>query len=183
MDHGLTGIIETHTGQVRFDEGRGYAEKDWGRSFPQAWIWAQCNSFAQPGVSVTVSVVRVPWLRSAFTGVIVGVLLDGRLFRFATYTGARLEYLKTAEGTAELVVADESHRLSVRLSGAAPGTLRSPVLGGMAGTVYETLTGEMHVTLEALGNGRRETLLDAHSTRAAVELMDEQGVLAPDGRD
>ena len=28
--------------------GRFYLEKDWGSSFPQAWVWMQSNSFSRP---------------------------------------------------------------------------------------------------------------------------------------
>jgi tocopherol cyclase len=37
--------------RVDFSGGSGYIEKDWGRSFPRAWIWAQSNTFTQPGTS------------------------------------------------------------------------------------------------------------------------------------
>lgn len=182
MDHGVSGIIEFDDVSLRFDGGRGYTEKDWGRSFPQAWVWAQCNGFDIDGISVMLSVARIPWLRSAFTGVIAGVLLGDRLVRFATYTGAHLEYLRTTDGEAEVVIADSHYRLRIRLSGARPGTLRSPVLGGMEGTVYEALRGTMHVTLEQLSKGTRKVLLDTVSDRAAVELMDAAGLLRVDER-
>ena len=183
MDHAITGIIETGDGQTRFDGGRGYVEKDWGRSFPRAWVWAQCNGFERPGVSVMVSVARIPWLRGAFTGLIAGVLMDGRLFRFATYTGARLEYLMTGGGAAEIVIADRRYRLVVKLGGAVPGELRSPVLGGMDGTVYETLRGQMSVTFDELVGGSYERVFEGQSRRAAFELMDDEGLLGTDKRE
>jgi len=177
MDHSLSGILRIDGNETDFDGGRGYAEKDWGRSFPEAWVWAQCNGFEAPGTSVTLSVARIPWLGSAFTGIIAGVLLGGRLYRFATYTGARLEHMRSAGGNADIVIADRTHRLHVRLSGAHPGLLRSPVLGGMDGTVLETLSGTMHVVLEAHAGGSSEVLLDATSTRAAIEMMDDKRML------
>lgn len=182
MDHGLTGIIETSEGRLRFDGGRGYTEKDWGRSFPRAWVWAQCNGFEREGLSVMLSVARVPWLRSAFTGVIAGVLHEGRLLRFATYTGARIEDCIVGEGSARVVIADDTHRLTVSLSGASPGTLRSPVMGDMVGTTYETLSGVMHATLERLDGRHAEIVVDARSQRAAFETMDAENLLRGDNR-
>lgn len=182
MSHRVDGIIETGEGRMVLHDARGYAEKDWGRSFPKAWVWAQCNSFLDPGVSVMLSVARVPWLRSAFTGVIAGVLLDGRLLRFATHTGARLEYVDVCEGSAEVIVADDAHRLTVKLAGARPGVLRSPVAGGMEGTVYETLDGSMHVRLEALAGGGSTSLLDMHGCHAGLEVMASSSALQADER-
>jgi len=182
MAHSVDGIVESSSGQMVFRNARGYAEKDWGRSFPSAWVWAQCNSFADPGVSVMVSVARVPWLRSAFTGLIAGVLVEGRLFRFATYTGTRLQYVSIAGGRVELVMADETHRLTLKLAGARPGQLRSPVAGLMDGQVFEALEGSMHVRLEASSGSSWVSLLEEESDRAAVEIMDPNGTLNADER-
>ncbi|MBN2405477.1 MAG: hypothetical protein JXE06_07850 [Coriobacteriia bacterium] len=182
MDHEVSGIIETVAGQQRFDGGRGYAEKDWGRSFPRAWVWAQCNGFDQAGVSVTLSVARIPWMRSAFTGVIAGILVEGTLFRFATYTGAQLEHVHIEDGEVRVVIADDTHRLTVSAAGATPGQLRSPVLGEMQGTVYETLGGTMEVTLDRLTDDGNETVYEGVSERAGLELMDPGGLLGQDER-
>ena len=35
MDHTVNGLIEINNEKIDFSEGRGYIEKDWGRSFPQ----------------------------------------------------------------------------------------------------------------------------------------------------
>ena len=50
--------------------GRFYLEKDWGDSFPQAWVWMQSNSFAGPA-SLTCSIATVPFRRRFFTGFII----------------------------------------------------------------------------------------------------------------
>ncbi len=46
--------------------GRGYIEKDWGTSFPSAWIWMQCNTFDTPDTSFMLSYARIPWMGSHF---------------------------------------------------------------------------------------------------------------------
>ncbi|MGC9523789.1 MAG: tocopherol cyclase family protein, partial [Anaerolineae bacterium] len=79
LDHGLTGTLETGAGAVSFDGGRGYIEKDWGQAFPSAWIWLQTNHFATPGTCLTGSVARIPWIGTAFSGFIVGLLWNGQL--------------------------------------------------------------------------------------------------------
>lgn len=176
MDHSVSGEVRIDNDVSVFDGGRGYIEKDWGRSFPKSWIWMQCNGFDRPGVSLTASAARIPWLGSSFVGSIAGLLLDGALYRFTTYTGARLTTVRHTTGEGELVLEDRRHRLAVTASGALPGALRSPVLGAMTGTVYESLRGEVHVRLSEQDGGR--VLFDGAGTSAGIELMDPEADLA-----
>ena len=43
--HDLSGELEINDVLVNFREGKGYIEKDWGTSFPEAWLWIQANNF------------------------------------------------------------------------------------------------------------------------------------------
>ena len=49
LDHGLGGGLTfeypSQAAAVDFSGGRGYIEKDWGQSFPEAWVWFQSNHF------------------------------------------------------------------------------------------------------------------------------------------
>ena len=55
MDHSVSGWVEIDGERIDFDGGRGYLEKDWGRSFPSSWVWAQSNHFDRSSTSLTVS--------------------------------------------------------------------------------------------------------------------------------
>jgi len=131
MDHGLSGSLTVDGEELPFEGGRGYAEKDWGRSFPSSWIWAQSNHFGRPGVSVSASIARVPWMTGAFTGHIAGLLLDGDLHRFATYTGAKLACMETRPGSADVTLRDRRQELELHVDGALPSALKAPTLGSM----------------------------------------------------
>jgi hypothetical protein len=93
LDHEIQGALQVDGQRVDFSGGRGYIEKDWGPSFPSAWIWLQTNHFGVPGTSLTASIAVIPWMRSSFSGFIVGFLHGGRLYRLATYTGAKVAHL------------------------------------------------------------------------------------------
>ncbi len=96
LHHGLEGALQYGKQKIDFSRGRGYIEKDWGRSFPRAYVWMQTNHFdTADRVSLLASVAHIPWLGSSFIGFLGGLWLDGRLFRFATYTGAK-KYLEIA---------------------------------------------------------------------------------------
>ena len=78
---------------VDFSGGRGYIEKDWGMTFPRAYIWMQSNHFQRAGVSLTASVATIPWLTGWFRGFLVGLLVEGILYRFTTYLGSKINQL------------------------------------------------------------------------------------------
>jgi len=82
MDHGISGSLVINGEEIDFTGGRGYIEKDWGHSFPSAYIWMQSNHFAANGISFKASVARIPWLTGNFTGFISGLMIDGRLYPF-----------------------------------------------------------------------------------------------------
>jgi hypothetical protein len=79
---------------IDFNNGRGYIEKDWGQSFPEAYVWMQSNHFSSQGISIKASVASIPWIGKSFTGFITGVWVHNRLYRFTTYNQTRLIKLK-----------------------------------------------------------------------------------------
>jgi hypothetical protein len=174
LDHGLSGSLDIDGERLDVSGGRGYVEKDWGRSFPSAWLWAQTNHFEEPGISLTLSVARIPWMGSSFVGYIAGLLRDGTLHPFTTYGRATLDSFRLAEDGATLHFSRDREELSVTLEGARPGRLRSPVLGEMEGEVRETLEGIALVELRRSGR----TVFAGTATPTAMELMDPHGELA-----
>lgn len=173
LDHTVDGEIEIDGSTLGFSGGRGYVEKDWGRSFPSAWVWAQSNHFGAAGTSVTISVARIPWLGGSFVGYIVGLLHDGVLYPFTTYNGAKMRAFAIKDGEARMTLERPGLRLELTVEGAHPGELRSPVLGSMDGTVWESLDAQIAVRLS-----RGESLVfEGRGLHAGVELMDESGDL------
>ncbi|MDZ4179708.1 MAG: tocopherol cyclase family protein [Coriobacteriia bacterium] len=169
LDHSVDGELEIAGSALDYHGGRGYVEKDWGRSFPSAWVWAQSNHFDAVGTSVTISVARIPWLGGSFVGYIVGLLHDGVLHEFTTHNGAKMRAFSIRDGEARMALEKTGLRLELTVEGAHPGELRSPVLGSMAGTVWESLDAQIGVRLS-----RGESLVfEGRGLHAGVELMDE----------
>lgn len=180
MDHALSGTLGWGGQELDFTGGRGYAEKDWGTGFPSSWLWAQSNHFLSnegtrlDGVSLTLSIARIPWLGSSFTGHIAGLLEDGRLHRFTTYTGSSLTGLEFAPGSASVTIEDRRHVLTVDVQGSTPGALKAPRLGAMTGRADEALDAAVHVTLRAKGGAE---VFAGVSRPAGVEIMNSRGEL------
>ncbi|MFN0214600.1 MAG: tocopherol cyclase family protein [Saprospiraceae bacterium] len=158
---------------ITFSHGRGYIEKDWGRSFPRAYVWMQSNHFdTYDGASLMASVAHIPWLRSHFIGFISGLWFDGRLFKFATYTGAR-KYLKITDEQVELVFKNPKTELRI-LAKQAPGTaLVSPLSGEMRGKIQESLQAE--IQSELLQNGQR--IFEGTGRNAGLEVAGKVEIL------
>lgn len=55
MTSSFSGSLEIDGKPVSFDGGKGYIEKDWGRSFPNSYVWIQSNHFEDPNTSVMFS--------------------------------------------------------------------------------------------------------------------------------
>ncbi|MBK8986118.1 MAG: hypothetical protein IPM39_08550 [Chloroflexi bacterium] len=180
LDHGLHGGLEVDGERVDFNGGRGYIEKDWGQSFPQAWVWLQSNHFERQGVCLTGSVAIIPWKRATFTGFIVGLWLDGRLYRFATYTGAHVAELAVTDETVQWVLRDKRHQLSIlarRGAASLYGLLKGPTTVEMGKRVEETLTAAIDVQLCALEGGHERELYAGHGRCAGLEVHNAAALL------
>ncbi len=179
LDHQLEGqlqITDARTGlsQVAdFSGGKGYIEKDWGRSFPRAYVWMQSNHFdTHDRASLLASAAHIPWLQSHFIGFISGFWLDGKLFKFATYTGAR-KFLTIKDDTVELIFRNPKSELRI-LARQAPGTvLKSPMSGEMTGKIQESLQAVLQV--ELLEKGKR--VFEGIGRNAGLEVAGEVDVL------
>jgi hypothetical protein len=171
LDHAIKGVLEVQNRSIDMSGGRGYIEKDWGRSFPSAWIWFQTNHFAQPGTSLTASVANIPWLRGSFPGFIIGLWLDGKLYRFATYTGARIAALEIDDERVIWIVQDKRHRLEMQAVRTRGGLINAPTTHDMGRRIVETLDATVDVRLLATGNGQEQVLFEGTGRHAGLEAI------------
>ena len=153
LDHSIEGSLRIAGERIDFSGGRGYLEKDWGQAFPAAYVWMQTNHFETRGTSLSASIAIIPWLRSSFRGFIVGLLHEGVLHRFATYTGAQTEALAIDDEHVTWSVRDRRLRLEMVAARAAGGLLASPVRTEMHKRVDETLSAEVSIRLSRRDGG------------------------------
>ena len=156
FNHEISGALTIDGRQVDFHAGRGYTEKDWGRSFPAAWVWLQSNHFEQAATSLTASIAIIPWLGGSFRGFIIGLWHEGRLYRFATYTGAQVAKLAVEATHVNWSVRDRRYRLEIdayRESSVQAGVLRGPTGLDMDGRVPESLQATVAVRLARVADG------------------------------
>jgi hypothetical protein len=171
LDHEIQGKLVLNGQSIDFGGGRGYIEKDWGKSFPSAWIWFQTNHFEQPGISLTASVAIIPWVRRSFPGFIVGLWRDGILYRFATYNGARIERLDIDDEQVMWVVRDRRYRLEMRAIQSAGGLLHAPTPVDMGRRIAETLSAEVEVALYKVDGDASQLLFQGTGRHAGLEAV------------
>jgi len=146
--HTLTGKISADGLVTDYSGGRGYIEKDWGTSFPESWIWLQCNNFGHDDVSVMISVAKIPWRGSWFMGFISFLRIRSRTYVFATYNGAKVTSLRrTDDITTLLTITRGALTLTATVKKKGSGTLRAPSDGMMSGTIRESLNSEVELSL------------------------------------
>ena len=181
LDHGIQGRMSVGTGEMDFTGGRGYIEKDWGRAFPSSWVWMQSNHFSEPGFSLSLSLARVPWRRSWFPGLIAGLLVRDRLYRFATYTGAKLTRLDVSETSVVLEIRDAKHRLEVEAARTAGGELVSPrPRAGMTGRIGETMSSVVRVALRRGEKFGGALVFEGEGRNAGLEVVGNVSELRPE---
>jgi hypothetical protein len=175
FDHEIQGSLKIAGRDVDFSGGRGYIEKDWGRSFPYYYAWAQSNHFEKPGTSIMVSIANVPWLGKSFDGFMVGFLHDNRLYRFTTYNGARLKNLNVKPQSMELGFTTGKHLLQVEAHKSQDAPLAAPRLGSMDGRIAESMTSEISVRLSSLERGQPQLIFEGIGRNAGLEIAGDTG--------
>lgn len=171
VDHGVVGQFNVGSDTVKMMNGKGYVEKDWGRSMPSAWVWTQSNYFSNsPNTSFMLSVANVPWLGRSFTGFLGYLYANGHLYKFATYSGAKIKELKTEGDTVRITI--KSRKFTVEFEGVKGrrGALLAPVSGVMERTIHESIDASIHVKLID-----RDGLIlyEGNSSVAGLELVGE----------
>jgi hypothetical protein len=184
LDHRVDGRVnlrpagQPESGLV-FSDGRGYIEKDWGTSMPQSWVWVQSNNFeaVQGPASLFFSLARVPWRGKAFNGFISILYVGGHEYRFATYTGARLDLLEQEGATLRILLSDRVFKMEILIRRSREGSLAAPVDGAMDRRIAESADSRVRVVLKRRHGNADLPLFDAASPASGVEIVGDTASL------
>jgi tocopherol cyclase len=173
FDHLIEGGLYLNDKYIDYTGGRGYIEKDWGRSFPRYHIWIQTNHFEAPGSSLMGSIANVPWLGNSFDGFIVGFWHKQRLYRFTTYTGARITDIQYDKEKLFLNVQSKKYRLQIEVFYLKGAELLTPVLGDMMGRLSESLSASTHLKLLKLDKESDILIFEGTGRHTGLEIEGE----------
>jgi hypothetical protein len=175
MDHSIEGSLIHQNKLVSFEQGRGYIEKDWGHSFPEAYIWMQSNHFSRSGISFKASIAKIPWMGTSFIGNIAGVLINGNLIEFTTYNRSQLKQCSVSKKEVVIEMENRSHKLWIRAEREKATPLAAPIAGFMDARIEESMNAKIHLKLMLKKTG--EILLEDKGTSAGIEVAGNFAVL------
>lgn len=148
MNHEVTGSVRLKGEDINF-RGRGYIEGDRGMSFPEYYIWAQCNHFTNPTSSLFLSVADINTPLFQFLGHIAVFHHEGREYRFASYLGSRAEVSVSGDKTlAHVSFQNRRHRLSLDLNLKPGNSLIAPMKDNMNFKIKEQVKSEIELDFD-----------------------------------
>lgn len=168
-NHSVNGSLLINNHPLHFTGGKGYIEKDWGRSFPESWIWMQSNSFEHHDQSIFLSIAKIPWLGKFFIGFIAFVYRDGEFIRFTTYNGSKLTRVKKQVGGLRVALTSPLYDLEIDILLHQAGELVAPVRGEMNRMIKESIDSEVRFMLKNKKTGQS---IEDHSLRAGLEIIE-----------
>jgi hypothetical protein len=148
LTHQLEGTLIKNGESYNFNQGKGYIEKDWGSSMPSAWIWMQSNNFKKGNSSFMLSIANIPWLGKSFTGFLGFFLHDSALYRFATYTHAKLQIEGSGKDTIFIKINDKKNMFSIEAVNKNAGLIQAPVKGSMDRRIPESIAAKLQLTVQ-----------------------------------
>lgn len=170
MNHGLRGKIDFNGKILDFNGGKGYLEKDWGTSFPKAYIWAQTNHFSNPQLSFILSIALVPLLKIRVKGFFCVIWHKGNFYKFATYTGAKVSLIDLNSERLKIKIEDRKLSLFIIIykKNISFSKLKAPVSGIMSSDIIETMNSKIKIILYNKRNNK--TILEDTGKNAGLDL-------------
>ena len=170
MNHSLKGSVNFNGKIIDFNGGKGYLEKDWGTSFPKAYIWAQTNHFSSPELSFILSIALVPFFKIRVKGFFCVIWRQGTFYKFATYTGAKITLLETTSGRIKIKIEDRKLSLLILINkkNLRFSKLKAPISGMMSTDIIETMNSEIKIKLHDKKNNK--LILEDMGKNAGLDL-------------
>lgn len=170
VNHSITGKIIVNDNPIDFTMGKGYIEKDWGTSFPEAWIWLQTNNFDEQETSFSLSVAKIPWLGKYFIGLIAFLYYNKKYYLFSTYNNTKITEIIHKGNTIDITLQSKKFLLKIHASNNTFGELVAPVSGDMSRRIKESVDSEVLLSLVDKNNNQ---IYNGTGRRAGLEVIDK----------
>ncbi|MBE3085844.1 MAG: hypothetical protein IMZ64_06470 [Bacteroidetes bacterium] len=170
VNHDLSGGIKINENHIDFNGGKGYIEKDWGTSFPEAWLWIQANNFNNPDTSFTFSVAKIPWRGKFFIGFIAFLYYNKKFLLFSTYNNSELTEINQTSELIGFTLKNNNSILKVSATKKTFGELRAPASGDMSRRIKESIDSEVTLSLYDKYNN---LIYNDSARRAGLEVIDK----------
>lgn len=167
MTHHLSGMLTINKNAVSFEGGKGYIEKDWGKSFPRAYVWLQSNHFQDDKTSFMFSYADIPFLGFYFKGLIANLYYQGKEYRFATYNRAKVMNESVLQRKVNYTLKKGHYTLDIEAHSTNEIALASPRNGQMIEQIKEGLSGTITLKLYK----KNQLIYEDTGLHAGIEIM------------
>ena len=148
ISHNIQGQMMCQENIIDFNNGYGYIEKDWGKSFPESWIWVQSNHFTKENASFMFSIAKIPWFGTFFIGFISFLRIGENHYTFATYNNSKVKYLNLKDHLLTITLKNSKYKLQAQVDiSTNKGELMAPRIGAMDRKIEETINSKVSLTL------------------------------------
>jgi len=157
--------------KIDFSDGKGYIERDWGKTFPREYVWIQSNHFENNETSLFFSESSYPFLKTAFQGFICNLVVGKKEYRFATYHRDSCKLEKVSEQVRlKFNLENKTAKLIIEAEITDPGELVATDRIGYAKGDKEELGG--NVKIELYLKKERELFIKMRRLPAGIEIVD-----------
>ncbi|PKK95599.1 MAG: hypothetical protein CVV60_00370 [Tenericutes bacterium HGW-Tenericutes-5] len=167
MNHIINGELSIGKEKIAFVKGKGYIEKDFGKSFPSKYIWIQTNHFKSSNASLMFSYATIPYMGMKFKGLIANLIADNIEHRFATYNFSKVKKIEIDDNRVYVEIKKGKYRLSLEGTNRHTIPLVAPKDGSMNDYIKEGLSGEVKVILKI----NDEVVFSDLGVNAGIEIM------------
>lgn len=146
IDSEIEGVLKTKNNVFRFKKGKGYIEKNWGRSFPKNYLWIHANQFSDKNTSLQFAIAKPKWFLFSPT-VYIGYLMFDKISHIGTH---RLSLTSVHQSNNSILIKIIKPRkiIQITLKLKLPVQLLSPEEGEIKSLITEYLNSEVHLTIE-----------------------------------
>lgn len=168
MRHTVAGEVSINGIKDSWNNGTGYIEKDWGRSFPKEYVWIQCNHFHMKNTSLMFSAAHIPFLGTSFKGFLCNLVINGTEYRWATYNRSKIVLEDLGEKRVRYQIKRKNLILTIEAEISENAGLKAPREGRMEHEIKEGLLGEVYIQL---ADNRANILYEDYGNCAGVEIV------------
>lgn len=148
MKNNINGWININNNKINFNNNYGYIEKDWGYSFPKAYIWCQANNFEKSNASFMCSVADIDYRLFNFRGIICDLIIDNEEVKFTTYNNAKLIKYEVDTNSINIILKKGLYILNIKSKYNTGNKLAAPVKGKMERNIYESICETIAIELK-----------------------------------
>ena len=148
MKNKVNGSININDVVIKFDNGIGYIEKDWGYSFPKSYIWCQGNNFINTNASFMLSIANIPFKILEFKGIICDLIIDDKEYKFTTYNNTKLAHYDITDNKLNITLKKGNYFLNISSNYDDNFRLLAPIKGKMEKGIFESISSVITITLK-----------------------------------